>query len=325
MSEAPQQTEPAFTCIYGKSGAGKTTDCLFSFPRALFIAPPGALKPALTVAGYVPRQTKQEAPHIMAVTELLPKISKKDFDAAVVDDLSLLIERTVAFYSAKLKGWDLWGEVRKQLLNFRDAGRRCGLHLIVNAHEKEPEVKDGKPVRGGPSLPGKMPNEFPPATDLFVRAVPMPKAGAISTGDVPQYALDRPGWPVAYRCQVQEADWSTKDRHGVTPDWAPMNVGEILRMAGYNIRRLEGLEWQENAVAQIALLLIPIMEQTATSPAGTLKGAMAPVLTPAVERMKAKGVNPLHIQWTLRDAVDRASLTYSRKNMLQPFGVALTI
>ena len=54
----PPPKEPAFVCVYGPPGVGKTTDCGYSFPNALFLAAPGALKPLRSVCGYKPRSRR---------------------------------------------------------------------------------------------------------------------------------------------------------------------------------------------------------------------------------------------------------------------------
>jgi len=309
-------SEPVFGCIYGPSGVGKTTDTLYSFPRALFVAPPGALKPAATVVGYAPRTTKREAMTVMEVTDLLSRIDRKEFDAVCVDDFSLLVERTVMHFNKKLKGWDLWRTIRNKVIEFRDAARSVGVHVMLNAHEKAPEVKDGKLIRGGPALPGQLPNDLPPATDLCLRAWALPKTEEPTAQLNGVVIKNRIGWPVVYRCDVQEADWSTKDRHGVTPEFSPMNVGEILRLAGYDIRRAPGLEWQEDVVERVSEYLV-------REGVPLTKDAAGPILAAAVERIRQKGLtdNPMHIRWTLRDAVDRAALKRARSSMLTAYGV----
>ena len=49
----PYSGTKAVVATYGPSGIGKTTDLLYSFPHGLFVAPPGALKPAEKVVGFV--------------------------------------------------------------------------------------------------------------------------------------------------------------------------------------------------------------------------------------------------------------------------------
>jgi hypothetical protein len=81
--------------VYGPSGLGKTVDMLYSFPTGLFVAPPGALKPAHNVVGHVPDSV--EASTIMEATEIVKKHGKAgQYSAIIVDDFSLLAEQTVS-------------------------------------------------------------------------------------------------------------------------------------------------------------------------------------------------------------------------------------
>jgi hypothetical protein len=276
--------------VYGPSGAGKTVDMLYSFPRGLFIAPPGALKPAYNVVGFVPAAT--EVSTIMEATELLKKHAKSgEYDAIIADDFSLLAEQTVAVLEKKHSGFTLWGKVRDAVLEFRDTARHVGMHVVLTAHESAPKTTNGAFVRGGPKLPGKLPEDVPGVCDIVLRAAADPS---------------RRGWHGCYRCTPDEVSWVTKDRHGVTPDRAPMNLAEILRLAGYTLRRAPGLEWQDEVVAGLAEALLG-----ATGP-----GQDKALLAAWSQELQAAGHHDLHIRWTLRDALDRVALTRAKANVL---------
>ena len=274
--------------IYGPGGAGKTTDMLYSFPTGLFVAQPGALKPAHHVVGYVPASV--EAATIMDATEVLKRHgSSGKYAAIIVDDFSLLAEQTVAVLEKKFSGFKLWGEVRDVTLAFRDTARHLGLHVVLTAHESTPKTTNGLFVRGGPRLPGRLPEDVPTVCDVVLRA-------ASDTS--------RKGWHACYRCTIDDPSWVTKDRHGVTPDKAPMNLAEILRAAGYVIPRAPGLDWQEEYVENLAAALL-----------GAPTGQDKAVLTDAINALREAGVEDLAIRWTLRDALDRVSLTRARQNV----------
>ena len=286
---APYGGDKSVTAIYGPSSIGKTTDLIYSLPTALFLAPPGAMKPAHHVVGFVPASA--EATTIEDATKRLKEAGKSGkFDAVVVDDFSLLAETTVAHLEnvRKLSGFKLWGAIRDSVLEFRDTARRCGMHVVLIAHESTPRTVNGTFVRGGPKLPGKLPEDVPTACDTVLRAAHDPT---------------RKGWHASYRCTVDDPQWVTKDRHGVTPDRAPMNLGEILRAAGYTIPRAPGLEWQEGIVSALANALV----QDPTNAAAYLAEA---------QTMGAShSDNPLHIRWVMRDALDRAALLRARQNV----------
>jgi hypothetical protein len=106
---------------------------------------------------------------------------------------------------------------------------------------------------------------------------------------------------------VDDPNWVTKDRHGVTPDRAPMNTAEILRMAGYEIRRAPGLEWQEGIVDALSKLLVAEPD----SEAGLMQEA--------ISICNEKTDNPLHVRWVMRDSLDRAALIRAKQNVLAMF------
>jgi hypothetical protein len=154
-----QPQHPAFVVTYGISKVGKTTDAIYSFPRAFFMSPPGALNSAAGVVGVtIPKEHVWDPPDVQNATLYIPKIAAtKKFDAIVVDDFSILAQRTLNALQkplpgtrAALSGWDLWGALYGVVLEFRDAGRRCGLHLIVNCLAGDTPVltREGwKPIR----------------------------------------------------------------------------------------------------------------------------------------------------------------------------------
>jgi hypothetical protein len=293
MSQQPYNGDYAVAAIYGPSGVGKTTDLLYSFPNGHFIAPPGALKPAHNVVGFVP--SSGEAASIMDATKAVAALAKANpnkFDAVIVDDFSLLAEFTIAQLEKKYTGFKLWGVLRDTVLEFRDTARHAGLHVVLTAHESTPRTVNGVFVRGGPRLPGRLPEDVPTACDLVLRAAHEPT---------------RRGWHASYRCTIDDPNWVSKDRHGVCPDRAPMNTAEILRAAGYTIRRAPGLEWQEDLVEALA---------TAVVADGSQEKAL---MAEAVEICGEYTDNPLHVRWVMRDSLDRAALRRANANVLRMF------
>lgn len=291
MTTVPYNGDKAVVALYGPSGVGKTTDLLYSFPTGLFVAPPGALKPADHVVGFVPESI--EAATIMDATKIVKDHGKSTkYDAIIVDDFSLLSEATVNVLEKKHTGFKLWGALRDAVLDFRDTARHAGLHVVLTAHESTPRTVSGTFVRGGPRLPGRLPEDLPTACDLVLRAA---------------YDGTRRGWHAVYRCTIDDTQWITKDRHGVTPDKAPMNTAEILRAAGYQIRRAPGLEWQEELVEVLATALyMPGSDEKA-------------LMQEAVELCREKTQNDLHVRWVMRDALDRAAIRRAHRDVLQMY------
>ena len=123
-------------CTYGPSGIGKTTDQGFSFPRALFVAAPGALNSIRTTCGYTPATTP--ATTIMDTTKLIRQVAGQ-FNTIVVDDFSFLAEQTFSALEKKFKGFVLWGELRDAALEFRDVARFSGVDVILNCFSRKTE------------------------------------------------------------------------------------------------------------------------------------------------------------------------------------------
>lgn len=301
--------DPSFNLLYGVSKAGKSTDLLYSFPEAFFLAPPGALKPSVNVVGHnVPPEHCYDPKTVADATEKLRLVVAKPcahcgrrFVAVGVDDFSLLAELSMYVLEKKLSGWKLWAALQDEVLEFRDTARRLGVHVIMNAHERAPAIVSGVAQRGGPKLPGRLPEALPAGCDMVLRAAP----GSSTIG------ASRIGWGGVYKCNPNDPSFVTGDRHGVTPDNAPMNTAEILRAAGYEIPRAIGMEWMDGAVQTIAEVL---WRGGPTSDIVNLKEATMWLAQNGV-------TNALHARWVLRDAYDRVVIARARANPLAMFGV----
>lgn len=276
---AASQLIPAFGLVYGPIGSGKTTDMLYSFPRGLFVASPNALKPWAMV-GWKP--TSSNLLDLDSIISFLATLEGKPpaYDAIVIDDVSLVVERTTMLLAQKLGGYDLWGAVRERILLLGERAQRCHMHVVMTAHEQPPRAEGGWQLPGGPRLPGRGVIDLPSRIDFVLRVQPEQK---------------KKGWPCVYENKGTAGAYVTKDRHNAAFDGAPMNLAEILRYAGYQIRR--AIPWQEEVVEKIAraLLANPDKENE------VLKQAVALVREKHSKNDKA-------LDWTLRDAMDRATL-----------------
>lgn len=294
--------DPVLAMIYGPAGTGKTTDLCYSFPRALWIAAPGATAVAESVCGYTLQKPPVDIQSLDVAITLLEELQKNPtvralVDALVIDDLTLYVDRTIRALSAQgIGGKDprqLWGVVRLKLLTLRDTARRAGIHVVMNSHEGPPKIVNGARVRGGPALPGAGAELIPAACDVVLRGVPNP--------NIPI------GWRVEYRCTVDDQDYVSKDRYNVTPDHSPMNLGEILREQGFVVRRLAGLEWQEEVVEKLAVAMVArdldlafVREALALAFAESMKRQAKSTASEVIRERRAI--------WTQRDAFDRAVL-----------------
>jgi hypothetical protein len=275
--------DPAFVCIYGPSGVGKTLSTCHAFPNALAIAAPNALVSARTMLGYAPASVYR--PVLDDVTKLI-KAESGHYDAIIIDDFSFLAEQTFAVLEKRHTGFRLFGALRDSILDFRDAARFAGCHVAVTCWEQPPNTKpSGERVRGGPMLTGRLPEQLPAMCDLVLRCAFDPA---------------RKPWPGVYRCGG-DPNYVMKDRFNVVSDPAPMNLGEILRSAGFVLSRAPGLEWQEDIVEQIAVGLL------AGEPMNDLAAA-----NDAYTKLVAAGARSEHARFTVSDGLDRAILRRAR-------------
>ncbi len=284
-------TDPVVVCTYGPSGLGKTTDVGYSFPTALFVAAPGALGSIESTCGYSPKRTQVNT--IPEATKLIEQVAGK-FETIVIDDFSFLAEQTFSQFEKKYNGFKLWGELRDAALEFRDKARFAKINVVINCWLQPPKSKpDGTKLRGGPMLPGKLPESIPALCDLVLQCQQEPK---------------RKPWPVVYRCHA-DPSFVMKDRTNTASvcDPAPMNLGEILRAAGVKISRLPEYKEQEDHVEAIATSLTGEV----MSDANLLNGIYTGLLK--------KGL-PVHFaKWTLRDATDRFVIRKAKEQAANQF------
>lgn len=299
--------DPILGVIYGPPKVGKTTDLGYSLPRALWLAAPGATAPLESVCGYTAMRPPLDIEALDDAIKILEAIrsdgkKKLDIDGIIIDDLTLYVDRTIRMLQSQGVGSkdprQLWGAVRMKLLVMRDTARRAGVHVLMNTHEQGPKVNSGTRVRGGPALPGAGAELIPAACDLVLRAVPNPANISI-------------GWRVNYRCTVEDQDYVSGDRYNVTPDYSPMNIGEILRLQGFPIRRHPEMEWQEEIVAKVASALAGNLgDQT------FVRKALDVAFSESMKRQPGIPTNIAERRavWTQRDSYDRGILHAAQEN-----------
>lgn len=287
-------SDPAVVLVYGLSGLGKTTDTGYSFPNALFVASPGALESIRTTCGFKPQNVKQFK-SLMEATAYI-KSNNGKHKTVVFDDFSYLAQMTMQVISGgKDMSQQTWGKLKNAVLEFRNASREAGCHVILNAWEKTPKkTPEGYTVRGGPDLSGRLPEELPALCDLVVRAV---------------YKSDAKPWPAIYRCEPS-SDYVMKCRFSIAnvASPCPMNLGEILRATGYRdnhkfaIERLPKVgEWQEAMVDEISDILY-----------ATPAKDRLPLTNHYYDALVTEQEIPASLaRWTIRDAFDRTLIRTS--------------
>jgi len=280
--------DASFTIIYDELKGGKTTDLLAAFPRATWVAAPGALAPAESVWGFKP-PARYDLETFRQVSELADRLKPSDI-ALVIDDATLLADRTADYLMTRkgLSGYDLWGTILIQAVRMRDKLRRKGIHIAFSCHPRHAHMEAGVRVKGGPSFQGQCFLKLPSAADFLLRGEARGESKEANGGV---------GWPRVYRTGYSP-DWMQGSRYA-TPDMSPMNLGEILRLASYAIPRLPGLEWQELVAEKLAGILQGHLDDPEYVQ-NRLETAKKAILT--------RNIEEAHAYWALRDGYDRAVL-----------------
>jgi hypothetical protein len=237
-----------------------------------------------------PAETVEEA----TATMLREAESKSPPTTVCVDEFTYLAERTFAGIEKRLgktnDGRKLFGENRNAILAFRDVARYAGFNVLLGTWLSEPGVKGadsrtgrtGKFVRGGPKLPGDLPDYFPGVCDLVLKA---------------EFDARAQPWGAVYRCYPSD-QWTMRDRDDKTPDPAPLNMGEILRLNG--CKGLGPAGGSDEGAALVENMACLLVEQGVN--------ADRPIVEAAYQGLVKEGKTPQQAYWIVSDAWDRANL-----------------
>lgn len=278
-----------FAVIYGPSKTGKSTATGAAGAAGLFLAQPGGLLPITNYLGL--SGIEYLAPTNVTEAAKIVRENAGKFPSIVIDDFSLLTEQTIQQLEKKHSFGEMWRALRHQVLEMRDAARAAtakGTHVIFNCHQSPPKTSSGKYVRGGPQLPGQLPEQFSAFADVVARV---------------KYDATAAPWKYILRTGP-DAEYISGDRLDIFPDPSPINLGEALRCAGYDIPRPKGLEWMDKIVAELSGRVLEAGLED-----------WREVLKPAAEKLRKKYELP-HIRWAIQDSLHRAVLLNARNNLL---------
>ena len=279
-----------FILVYGKSGMGKTTDCGYSFPNALFVAQKGALQSIRHTCGYDPAQVTVY--DLFELNNLLTKLKKEgsEYKTLVIDDFTILVDRTKAKLSDRMRDIRaLYGKLQDLVIRFRALARDCDMDVILTCHERDPRTNDKNEfIRGGPYLSGKLAEDLPSDSDIVLRC---------GTEGMMK------GFQGIYRCEMSTR-FVMKCRFNICYHISPlpMNLGEILRAVsdererlGYapiRVDRHPNFAQQEELVEKFSRHLEQFTDFT-------------PEVNNLYSSLLQGGISSHAARWTLRDAIDR--------------------
>lgn len=288
---APTRDDHAVVLTYGKAKAGKSVSAGYSFPRALWFARPDQVESVRSVCGYSPTLAPPVR-YLSDITRLIEQLGRSknrdQYDAIVVDDTSVVADETMSYHEERAGSnkFGAFGKMKSDVFDLRGAARDCGLHVLFNFHQRDPDVKEGKLYRGGPALPSKN------LTDMIPVIAPTVLRAAVDPARVP--------WGGIYVCDPTDVNYVSGDRFNMAPKQGPMNEAELLRSAGFRIRRLPGMDWQDTAADQVA-------EQI-------LKGALVlDVARRFRDKAESLRLDNRMALWALRDGIDRAEFARHRE------------
>lgn len=272
--------EGAFIVLYGVSKAGKTVCTGAASASGLVIAQPGALLPLRTFLGMEHVEERRAETLEMAIVHLRKEGAK--YPVVAVDDFSVLVERS---FNGN------WKKLTSDVYLIRDIARELtqkGTTIIFNCHEQPERTSSGKYIRGGPALPGQMPEKFCALADVVLRAV---------------YDDTAAPWPFVLHARAR-GNYIAGDRISIFVDGGPMNIAEGLREAGYDVPRPKGMEWQEKLAESAAK---KILANGIEDWRDSLKEIIAKV---GDQKPKPQ------IRWALQDGLHRAVLRNARIGIL---------
>lgn len=307
-----EHREPLFGLYYGDSNTGKSTDLVYTFPNGFYVGPPGGVtKIGVGVVGWLPKHDEGSIDTLEKLIVQLPAIQRLGCDALIIDDLSVIAEKTVrtsrpAFPSSGDGRFKLWQHVADCLFTLRDHCRALSIHVAANAHPMGAWTDEGG-VRwkGGPWFPGRLaPIHFPPVTDQVLRA-----KKELLPDQLPEE------WPAVYANDTLDQDWYSKDRLDVCWAKTPMNLREILTAGRYKLSRAPGLEWQDEVVEAVARF---VAQGNAFQ--AVWAWAVGAYLAPRIAQYPAELQRQVTL-WTRRDARARIAIRMQRAQRSRDIGL----
>ncbi len=287
---------------YGDPKTGKTLSTVRAYPGGFFITVKGGLMCAKWMGLDVKVVETEE--HNLGILDLIPLIEKAQhkYPAIIIDDFSIMCQEELAKCEKRSPGWQAYGMFNERVRKFQKACRAAtnNCPVIITMHAQPPrEIEDkGKvvPLKGGPMLPGRqLPKQFPTMADLVMRVV---------------YDKKAVGWKNVYSTAV-DADYITGDRLAITPETFPLNLREVLLLAGYDVPRPESLAFMDDWVEKISL---KVCEELANK-----RPKLKEILYPFVAQMEKEEIDVRHMRWIFADALDRAQLRKHNNNLIDNF------
>jgi len=302
MSKEKEEHEPVFGIIYGVPKSGKSVSLLKAFVDGLFVAPPGALM-CSEFLGFKPN-VRDVVPGI-GVERIIKLIDResKNYPAIIIDDFTLIADAELLTIRAKVPGFAAFDVFNKRIYQLRDVARNSKCHIFLVMHEQAPrEVKKDNHTRwipGAPLIAGwQLPEKLPAMADFVARM---------------RYDDDVvSAWPYVYNTEP-DANYITGSRLPMIPEVFPPNIREVMLASGYDLPRPAELKWLDKVADEVCKELVKAPQLTGSS----VKDVLSKMLPALAKKHADKDTR--HLRWAISDGVDRATLRFHEKNLLDNF------
>jgi len=304
-------SKTTFGCVYAPPKRGKTFSLLSGLPESVFVARPGALKPARMLGKAQADAILARSVPLTTVADALTVLHTHGASATsiVFDDFNFAVDATLLQLTTKHgKSWDRFDELIQVMREFCSLADEVDAVVFCSHHEMNPRTVKNKQTKvetvlaGGPRVPGwKLPEEYPAWMSMVIRMV---------------YDDSAPSWPYVYQTGP-DPDYVTGDRTGISPALFPANLGVLLRESGYHVPRPAGLAWMDKVTTSVSEKVLPILQAEDAAELHKYLSAVA-------AKLLSKGIQPEHVKWAIRDAYDRARLLSAQASLVDDFITALS-
>jgi len=294
--------------VFGRPKNKKTSDALACLPTALCVGVPSALRlVAENELGITPRihpNPPQILPDLINMLSNLAESGRaNEYGGIIIDDASHICRQSMLHWqnvaprgkSGRTDKFWAYQQLSQHLLHLAGLSRHIGVHMIMTWHERQGGMNaDGAYCPGGPDVPSRNQIEVLPSwCDVTVRAMI-------------DHNYPDPWFPTVYYVNPADPEWVTGDRNGVCYDRTPGNMREILNASAtpYELRRVPGLEWQDEVADQVASLIAS--GQPAREVVQQIAGGV-------------QGADPRHLRWACQDGIARGVLRLRQARSLFDF------
>lgn len=288
--------EKLFAAIYGQPKFGKTRAAIAGLPSSLFLYTFDGMATAKWLGLDIKGKAKAipTKPDRSPLDELVANVEKygSKVPSIVIDDFTFMCSREISWLKKhRVTGFAVYMTLAEKAMDLMVAIDEAPCHCAITLHEipaKEKMISEEEKVTvvlpGGPAIPGDLFRSSFPGIPSFVTRI-------VDDEDFPG------PWKKVFVVNPEDPLYPTGNRIlDISSTRLPPNLGEIMRISGYDVPRPKELEWMEEATEQLSAELLPLLETEDYSE--TLNKF----------HVNYKEKDPRHVRWAIMDSFDRANL-----------------